>query len=364
MGAMSLIEDTIKERCHPSCRTCTNECLLLQQLKVGGFGLVELKQASNDWRIPFSCNACNLCAAACNRKLSAADLMRAWRSEISASQTGLPGQLALRLTDTPDNIYAQYRRLSPAEFPASNPATQTTCVETIFFPGCALSSFTPQLAQKAFDYLQQRYLGVAWVDDCCHDLLDKIGLDERYQLAAAALVNTISQTGAKRIITACPTCHYRLKKVFPELEIVSIYKILSHDRMLPGGLSERLAVHDSCPDRIPQEIGKAVRSLLPPLQKLKHEGRRSLCCGAGCGVDFSNPEQAKEAAVYRMKEVSASGAQRLVVACTNCAVLLCNTGAGIPVSHILELVFDQTQDYASISDRIAHIRVYYPDETD
>ena len=348
---MSLIEDTIKERCHPSCRTCTNECLLLHQLKVGGFGLVELKQASTDWRIPFSCNACNLCAAACNRKLSAADLMRAWRSEIAASQAGLPGKLALRLTDNPDNIYAQYRQLSPAEYPTP----QTACAETVFLPGCALSSYTPQLAQKAFAYLQQRYPGIAWVDECCHDLLDKIGLDERYQQAAAALVNTISQTGARRIITACPTCHYRLKKVFPNLEIVSIYKVLSDDRMLPGGLSERLAVHDSCADRIPQEIGKAVRSLLPPVQKLKHEGRRSLCCGAGCGVDFSNPEQAKEAAVYRMKEVSASGAQRLVVACTNCAVMLSNSGAEIPVSHILELVFDQAQDYTSISDRIASI---------
>ncbi len=348
---MCLAEETIKTRCHPSCRTCANECSLLQKLKVGGFGLVELKETANDWHIPFSCTACKLCSVACNRKLSAAELMREWRAEIAASQAGLPAALLPRLTDNTDNVFAAYRQA----FPHNQALPAATSTETIFFPGCALSSYMPELAHKSFEYLQTRYPDIGWLNDCCYDILDKIGLEDRYLQAAGTLTATVSHTGARRIITACATCHQRLRKIFPELEIISIYQLLADDRTCVPGLPERIAVHDSCADRGQQETGRAVRSLLPGVQKLKHEGKRSLCCGAGAGVNYTNPELAAELGRKRWQEVEESSAQILVTYCANCSLQLNTTRNGIPVKHILELVFSQPLDYTQISARIAHL---------
>jgi fumarate reductase (CoM/CoB) subunit B len=341
-------EQELLSRCHPSCRTCTNECLLLQTLNVNGLALAGLKGASGEALIPFSCTACDLCAVICNRKLSPAELLREWRAEVAASAEGVPAGLAPCLTDHPNNLYTSYRRAYAGDtcFPEPVPA------ETVFFPGCAMGATTPNLALTVFDSLQKRYPGLGWLEGCCFDLLDKLGLDERYGWAQQSLAAQVTQAGARRIVTACPTCHYRLSRTFPELQIISIYQLLAGERRRVSGLPARIAVHDSCADRKHQDLGCAVRGLLPQTDELKHKGKRSLCCGAGGGVNFANPDLAAETARRRWAEVEASGAQLLVTYCTRCAVQLSGTTPGIPVAHILDLIFDLEQDYGQVAARM------------
>jgi fumarate reductase (CoM/CoB) subunit B len=114
-------------------------------------------------------------------------------------------------------------------------------------------------------------------------------------------------------------------------------------------------VHDSCPDRTKQVIGGAVRSLLPETAHLKHEGKRSLCCGAGDGVSFTNPVLSQEIAVRHWAEIEASGAELLVTYCTTCTIQLAQTSPGIPVAHILDLVFGLEPDYGEIAARIGSL---------
>lgn len=345
---MNSLEQTLRDRCHASCRTCVRECVLLQQLGVNGLGLVELRATARDALIPFSCTGCDLCAAVCTRRLNPAEFLRAWREEVVVNQHGAPAQLEICLTDRAQHIYSLYRRMYSNELcvPAAEPA------EILYFPGCALSAYTPELAMAAFEYLQKRFPGVGWLDGCCYNRLDTLGLNARYAQAQEALAAGIAQRGARRIITACPTCHYRLSKNFPALQVVSIYQILAGEMRKLSSLPERIAVHDSCADRFRQEIGKATRSLLPETLKLAHEGKRSLCCGAGSGVDFANPGLSQEIAARRWAEVQASGAQLLITYCTNCAVQLSSAGASLPVWHILEPVFGLMQDYSEIADRL------------
>jgi Fe-S oxidoreductase len=179
-----------------------------------------------------------------------------------------------------------------------------------------------------------------------------LGLEERYAQAQQPLSAELAQHGVRRMITACPTCHYRLAHAFPDLQILSIYQLLADERRKISSLSGKIAVHDSCADRTRQMIGGAVRSLIPETQKLKHEGKRSLCCGAGGGVSFSNPELSWEIGRRHWAEIEASEAQMLVTYCTNCAVQLSQTSPGIPVAHILDLFFGLQRDYPQITARI------------
>jgi Fe-S oxidoreductase len=341
-------KNDIQTRCHPSCRTCTSECLTLQRLDVNGLGLVELKAASTDRRVPFACTACDLCAVVCTRRLNPGKVFRAWREEIASSDGGLPASLNPRLTDQPENLYSAYRYAYSAgiRFPEASRA------EMAFFPGCALSAYTPELALAVYDYIQKRFPGAGWLGGCCYDLLDKLGLDNRYDRAKGSLVAEVAEWSVRRIITACPTCHYRLAQIFPELQVISVYQVLADERLKLPSLPVKIAVHDTCPDRFRQEIGSAVRALLPETQKIKHEGKRSLCCGAGGGVNFTNPELADEIGRRRWAEVESSGAGLLVTYCSNCAAQLARTSTSLPVAHILGLIFGLEHSYTQIAERI------------
>jgi Fe-S oxidoreductase len=345
---VSIAVDAIKSRCHPSCRTCAAECLLLHKLDVNGVGLAELKAVSTDFSIPFSCNACDLCAAICTRRLNPGEVMRAWRAEVAGSDSGLPPALGPRLADQPENLYAAYRRAYPGDvgLPEPSPA------ETVFFPGCALSAYTPDLALAVFDSLHKRFPRLGWLDGCCDDVLDRLGLEPRYALAQQALAAKVAKRGVRCIVTACPSCHHRLAQSFPELQVISIYQNQADERRKVNGLPGRVAVHDSCADRFRQELGPAVRGLLPETQKLKHEGKRSLCCGAGGGVNFTNPELADEITHRRWAEVEASGAELLVTYCIRCAVQLSQFGPDNQVVHILDLIYAREPDYGQIVARL------------
>ncbi len=348
---MSQAEETIKARCHPSCRTCANDCLLLRQLKVNGLGLAQLKAEQPGALIPFLCNACDLCAQVCSRKLDPGELMRAWRSELAASEAGLPGSLEPILTDRTPNAYTLYRQRFFPDFspPEENPA------QTAFFPGCALSAYTPDLALRVFADLQQRFPGLAWIDGCCSDILQRLGLDTRCEQARQSLAKRFARFGVRRVVTACPTCQARLSQAYPQLQIVSIYRILADERLRLAGLPARVAVHDSCADRGRQEIGAAVRSLLSNPVKLPHEGKRSACCGAGSGLDRVNPALAAEIGRQRWAEMETAGADLVVTSCVTCAIQLARTAGEIPVTHILDLVYGDRHDYAAIAQSLSSV---------
>ncbi len=218
-----------------------------------------------------------------------------------------------------------------------------------------MSAYRPELALAVFDSLQKRFPGLGWLDSCCYDLLDTLGLEERYAQAQQPLRAELKRGGVRRMVTACPTCHYQLAQAFPDLQVISIYQLLADERRKITGLPDKIAVHDSCADRTRQVIGGAVRSLLPETQKLKHEGKRSLCCGAGDGVSFTNPELSQEIARRHWAEVEASGAQLLVTYCTTCAIQLSQTSPGIPVAHILDLIFGLEPEYTEIAARICSL---------
>lgn len=335
-------------RCHPACRSCYRECLTMEWLEVNGLALAEKRQAADDALIPFACSACNLCTVVCTRKLNPAGIFDEWKRQVVLDMgEQAPPLRSLRLTDSERNVYAAFLGHEGLQKMEDRPG------EVLFFPGCALQSYTPDLAEKCYAYLQELIPGIGLLSDCCYDMLAKLRLDERYEGAAAGLAGRVEQLGGRTLITVCPTCHYRLQKELPSVEVRSIYALMA-DRA-PGSVNVEgpFAVHDACPDRSTQALGKAVRSLLAGERKvMKHEGQRSICCGAGADLPEFYPELAKGNAERRLEEASASGATTLVTYCTNCAVQLAShedAEEGHHVVHVLDLFFGTQHDYVAIA---------------
>ena len=347
------LEAKILERCHPSCRSCVRECLLLQQLGVNGRGLVEWKQAGGDPAIAFSCTSCDLCMVACNRRLGPGAVLQAWREFPPGLECQSPANLSLRQTDMPDNLYVRYSQLYAVEEPFSQPAPGRVS----FFPGCAMNVFTPHQARAAFKHLRQSLPEIGWLDGCCYDPLEKLGLVPRFETSSRNLREEVANLKIEELITACPTCTYRLQALLPEVQVTSIYEWMAKEQTISFSGAAGLAVHDACPDRFTQRIGKAVRSLLGVTDPLmKHEGRRSLCCGAGGDVPQFSPSLAQAIAESRLAEAEAGGARTLVTYCSTCAVQLAGYSQTIPIVHALDLLLGLESDYRQIAERVSHLR--------
>ena len=347
------LEAKILERCHPSCRSCVRECLLLQELGVNGRGLVEWKQAGGDPAIAFSCTSCDLCLVACNRHLGPGAVLRLWRQFPPDLECQSPANLSLRQTDKPDNLYERYRQLYPSEEPFAPPAP----ARVSFFPGCAMNSFTPHQARAAFAHLRQSLPEIGWLDGCCYDPLEKLGLASRYETSSHVLHDKVASLNIEELITACPSCTYRLQALLPEVQVTSIYEWMAREQTISFSGAAGLAVHDACPDRFTQRIGKAVRSLLGVTEPvMKHEGKRSLCCGAGGDVPQFSPTLAQAMAEARLAEAEAGGADVLVTYCDTCAVQLAGYSQTLPVVHALDLLLGLESDYRQIAERVSLIR--------
>jgi fumarate reductase (CoM/CoB) subunit B len=344
----------IQARCHPACRTCVNNCLLLKDLGVNGLGALELWRSGADAHIPFSCAACDLCVVTCTRRLNPSMLMHTWRQEVASSGEDSFVSASPRQVDRPDNLYSAYRHQFPADLPF--PATWPS--QVAFFPGCALSTFTPDLALTAFDCLSDRYPGITWLEGCCFDPLEKLGLQSRFDDASLGLRVALQELGVQSLITACPTCYYRLSKTLPELEVLSIYDTLRGNIRYSAPPEKPLAIHDACPDRFTQTLGKSVRLLLRgAIVTMKNEGKQTLCCGAGADVPFFNPDLGGAMRQRRLDQARTNGAATLATYCTTCALQLAANPDGLRVTHVLDLLLGTDHDYSQIAQRVAEIAV-------
>jgi Fe-S oxidoreductase len=340
----------IANRCS-DCRLCLEECLLLATLdRTPGELARELlndPEAAQGWLL--SCSLCGLCAQVCPEGLSPMEMVLEARRTLA--DAGVLPRVESRplLTDRRWTSFSLYRVTYGIDY-ADLPAGPS---ETVFFPGCALASFAPELVRAAFAWLAGQMPGVGFDLDCCHRPLEEQGLSARFHGALARLADKLRGQGTQRLITACPNCTRTLRDNLPGFEVVSLYELLS-EAGLSVGRGLRLTVHDSCPARGLPELRQAVRSLLGAgsLLETAHHGLDAVCCGSGGGVSCVWPELCRQRAEWRMAEVCATGADLCVTYCMACAKRLASAGAPMRVIHCLELVFDLPQDYEALDLRL------------
>lgn len=80
------------------------------------------------------------------------------------------------------------------------------------FPGCKLCAFEPELVVKLYDSIrfQKEDTGVIFM--CCDD--------------SAALRAAWESLGKPELICSCPECMETIKESFPEIPVVSLYRLL------------------------------------------------------------------------------------------------------------------------------------------
>ncbi len=335
------------------CGVCLNVCELLNDLGLTPreIAMAVLQDKVDDQCLAAiqRCDLCGHCSQDCLVNLNPAAVIKAARETLIKRGRINPEDYDVMLVDREWNFFSIYRETYGIRYDD----LFNDEFETLFFPGCTLSCYSPELTRAVFSWLQSKGLKVGFSDLCCGKPLDSIGLvaeAERYLDRLRALM---SAAGATQIVTACPNCEAHLKAFLPGTEIHSIYPMLMEAGIRLKG-NATLTFHDSCPERYDSSNPEAVRKLLSGYTEVEmaSRGKDSICCGSGGIVSMVDPELCSERARRRMAEFSASGAEACITSCMACAHRLGRVGQPGQVRHSLELVFDVRVDYNQIERKV------------
>lgn len=246
--------------------------------------------------------------------------------------------------------------------------------DTLFFPGCSLASYAPELTREVFAWLQERGMAVALSVDCCGSPLRSGGFADRCEAHKAALVGRAREAGIKRVAFVCPGCRdeWEATAGAEAFELVALPELLAAAGARPrpekvaalaGCDDPVLAMLDSCHDR-DGRFGGPLRRIFADGRtvELAHHGKSALCCGAAGAVSLVD-QPLCDARVHRVldEEPRQAGADLVVTNCPTCAYTFAATRradaaagavAGPAFCQYLELLFEAGFDWSGVFGRL------------
>ena len=234
--------------------------------------------------------------------------------------------------------YMEYKVSTMAEM-AMNGETP----EILFWVGCA-GSFDDRYKKvtKAFvkilNHLNIKFAVLGTEEACTGDPARRAGNEFTFQMLAQQNIQVLNGYGIKNIVTACPHCFNTLKNEYPELG--GTYDVIHHSTYLQNLINEgrlkvsggafkgqKITYHDSCYlgrandiYEAPRDVIKALDAELVEMKKCKTNG---LCCGAGGGQMFKEPEKGtKDINIERIEDALSTGSKAIAVACPFCMVMM------------------------------------------
>jgi Fe-S oxidoreductase len=239
--------------------------------------------------------------------------------------------------------------------------------DILFWVGC-MGSFDDRAKKTtvAFARIMQaagiRFAILGQEESCNGDPARRMGNEYLYQMLAKQAIETLDRYAVTTIVTSCPHCFHQIGNEFPQLG--GNYEVIHHstyiERLLAEGLvplqsgeGQQLVVayHDSCYLGRYNEVYDAPREALKralPVVQLVEAPRsrdRGLCCGAGGGRMWMEERVGERINVERKKELLATGADAIAVACPFCMTMLGDAGkkleSTVPVYDIAEVVADR-----------------------
>lgn len=238
--------------------------------------------------------------------------------------------------------------------------------EVLFWVGCA-GSFDDRYKRvtKAFVKILHavniKFAVLGTEEMCTGDPARRAGNEFLFQMQAMNNIQVLNGYGIKKVVTACPHCFNTIKNEYPELG--GTYEVVHHSTFLQNLISEgkiklkeggvfkgrKITYHDSCYLGRANNVYEAPRAVLEALDadlvEMKRCRTTGLCCGAGGGQMFKEPEKGnKDINVARTEEALSTGAATIAVACPFCMTMMSDgvknkeREADVQVKDLAELI--------------------------
>ena len=216
--------------------------------------------------------------------------------------------------------------------------------EILFWVGCA-GSFDDRAKRvtlsivKILNHVGIKFAVLGTEESCSGDPARRAGNDFLFQMQAIGNIQIMNAYNIKKIVTACPHCFNTIKNEYPELG--GNYEIIHHSQLLQelidtGKLKldgqgdfvgKKITYHDSCYLGRANDVYEAPRLIIQALDadliEMKRSKAKGLCCGAGGGQMFKEPEKGvKDVNIERTEEALSTGSETIAVACPFCLTMM------------------------------------------
>jgi Fe-S oxidoreductase len=265
-------------------------------------------------------------------------------------------------------------------------------VDVLYHVGCITSydKDMQKLAKATVKILQKAGIdfGIAGdAETCCGGRAYQMGYEKDFLNHARKNMALINKAGVKTLVTACADGYQAFKVLYDkyglkgDLEVLHISEYI--DRLIKSGklkLKKKVEIsvtyHDPCRlgrlgepwihwegkkvpgDRFvfdpPKEYRRGKKGIYEPprdviksipgikLTEMTRIKEYSWCCGAGGGVNESNPDFARWTAKERIKEATSTGTKAIVTACPWCEKTfneaIKESGSSLKIYDLVELV--------------------------
>jgi len=292
----------------------------------------------------WSCLTCSRCFERCPTSINFPEFMRNLREE--ATKLGVSPALAHHgMLQSVMEMQTQGIKQNKTAW-AREAGKIAETGDTFFFVGC-MPYFNVVFRDLGVDSLSTsrnvlKILNAAGItpvvtdkEACCgHDMLWN-GKADVFKKLALQNVETIRQSGAKRVVFSCPEGYYTFKHHYPEyvgdlgFEVIHFYDLV--EQMIGDGaiklnnLDGAFTYHDPCRLGRMARVFDGPRNILKSISgihynEMERNRENAVCCGTSGWANCSSCS--KQIQAERLREAKATGADTLVTACPKCQIHL------------------------------------------
>jgi Fe-S oxidoreductase/nitrate reductase gamma subunit len=297
----------------------------------------------------WACTSCKACDEICPVNIEILDKILDMRRYLSLMESNFPTELgnAYRSMENGGNPWGMSQgeraawasKLEGIEIvDGSSPLEH----EYLYWVGCA-GSFddkNQKVTQAMAKLLQRAGIDFAILgpsEMCTGDPARRSGNEYIFQMLAMQNIETMNGMGVRKIVTQCPHCFNTLMNEYPQLG--GNYEVVHHsqllDELIASGrldmtgarLDERVVYHDSCYLGRHNDVYLAPRRVIGSLGgvdvvEAPRSGTKGMCCGAGGARMWMEESIGSKVNDVRAKELVATGATRVAVACPFCYIMI------------------------------------------
>ena len=216
--------------------------------------------------------------------------------------------------------------------------------DILFWVGCA-GSFDERAQKITRDICKiLQHVGINFAilgteESCTGDPAKRAGNEFLFQMQAMTNIQVLDGYEIKKIVTGCPHCFNTIKNEYPNLG--GNYEVIHHSQLIQqlidegklkaeGGESfkgKKITFHDPCylgrANGVYEAPRKALEILDAELVEMKRCKSNGLCCGAGGGQMFKEPEKGtKDINIERIDEALALQPNIVASSCPFCMTML------------------------------------------